>query len=77
MIDLFRELSNAFFGASGGSLVDCFSRPLPDDGQKPTAAEYNKELEQRGGLSWLSAPWLYTECYLCMFLQGLHRLTWS
>ena len=42
-------------------------RPIPDDGQEPTVAEYNKELEQRGNLSWCNGPWLYMECYMCMF----------
>lgn len=42
-------------------------RPIPDDGLEPTAAEYNKELEQRGNLSWCNGPWLYMECYMCMF----------
>ncbi|BCR84912.1 damage-control phosphatase ARMT1 family protein [Aspergillus chevalieri] len=37
---------------------------IPDDGQEPTAAEYNKELEQRGNLSWCNGPWLYLECYM-------------
>lgn len=51
-------------------------RPLPDDGQEPTAAEYNAELEKRGPLSWLSAPWLFTECYLCMFCFTGDEVFW-
>jgi hypothetical protein len=38
-------------------------RPLPDDGQKDVEG-YNKELEALGPPSWLSVPWLFSECYL-------------
>ncbi|CAL3964528.1 unnamed protein product [Diplocarpon coronariae] len=37
--------------------------PLADDGQADVAG-YNQELEQLGGPSWFSVPWLYAECYL-------------
>ncbi|KAL2268907.1 hypothetical protein VTJ83DRAFT_3753 [Remersonia thermophila] len=38
--------------------------PLRDDGF-PDVAVYNDELARRGGnLTWLDAPWLFTECYL-------------
>ncbi|KAK3308303.1 uncharacterized protein B0T15DRAFT_104793 [Chaetomium strumarium] len=37
--------------------------PLRDDGY-PDVAGYNKELEQLGSITWLKAPWLFTECYL-------------
>ncbi|KAK4157548.1 hypothetical protein C8A00DRAFT_40123 [Chaetomidium leptoderma] len=37
--------------------------PIRDDGQ-PDVAGYNKELEQLGNITWLKAPWLFTECYL-------------
>ena len=70
MIGHFRKLHHALFAPWKDLLLICSSRPLSDDGQQPTAAEYNKELEHHGGLSWLNAPWLYTECYLCMFFTG-------
>ncbi|KAG7289410.1 hypothetical protein NEMBOFW57_005781 [Staphylotrichum longicolle] len=37
--------------------------PIRDDGH-PDVAGYNKELEQLGNITWLKAPWLFTECYL-------------
>ncbi|KAL2152317.1 hypothetical protein VTH82DRAFT_5501 [Thermothelomyces myriococcoides] len=37
--------------------------PIRDDGF-PDVAVYNKELEQLGPITWLKAPWLFTECYL-------------
>ncbi|KAL2015733.1 hypothetical protein VTK56DRAFT_4904 [Thermocarpiscus australiensis] len=37
--------------------------PIRDDGY-PDVAVYNKELEQLGNITWLKAPWLFTECYL-------------
>ncbi|KAK4100180.1 DUF89-domain-containing protein [Parathielavia hyrcaniae] len=37
--------------------------PILDDGY-PDVAGYNKELEQLGNITWLKAPWLFTECYL-------------
>lgn len=38
--------------------------PLADDGESDIAI-YNKELADRGELSWFDAPWLFAECYLC------------
>ena len=38
-------------------------RPLPDDGE-PDIPGYNKELEQLSPLTWLNAPWLFSECYM-------------
>lgn len=66
MIDSCREFAHCERRDEETS-ADLACRPLPDDGQEPTAAEYNAELEKRGPLSWLDAPWLFTECYLCMF----------
>ncbi|EAS30514.3 uncharacterized protein CIMG_05993 [Coccidioides immitis RS] len=37
--------------------------PLEDDGEGDIET-YNKELEERGELTWFNAPWLFTECYL-------------
>ncbi|KAK2875615.1 hypothetical protein FQN49_001575, partial [Arthroderma sp. PD_2] len=37
--------------------------PLPEDGESDIAG-YNKELTERGDISWLNAPWLFAECYL-------------
>lgn len=41
--------------------------PLADD-EEPDIAIYNKELADRGELSWFDAPWLFTECYLCSWM---------
>lgn len=38
-------------------------KPILDDGF-PDVAGYNAELAQLGPITWLSAPWLFTECYL-------------
>lgn len=45
-------------------MINTRNRPLEDDGESDITI-YNKELEERGGLVWFNAPWLYTECYLC------------
>ncbi|KAK4233525.1 hypothetical protein C8A03DRAFT_19419 [Achaetomium macrosporum] len=37
--------------------------PIRDDGY-PDVAGYNNELQQLGNITWLKAPWLFTECYL-------------
>ncbi|EGD87835.1 hypothetical protein H112_04305 [Trichophyton rubrum D6] len=37
--------------------------PLADDGESDITI-YNKELADRGELSWFDAPWLFAECYL-------------
>ncbi|KAK3906366.1 putative UPF0364 protein [Staphylotrichum tortipilum] len=38
-------------------------KPIRDDGF-PDVAGYNQELAQLGPVTWLNAPWLFTECYL-------------
>jgi hypothetical protein len=40
---------------------------LPEDGNEDVAG-YNAELAQRGEVSWLSAPWLYSECYMYRYV---------
>jgi damage-control phosphatase, subfamily III len=39
------------------------NRPLQDDGY-PDIVGYNKELAERKDVTWLSCPWLFSECYL-------------
>ncbi|OJD14241.1 hypothetical protein AJ78_05399 [Emergomyces pasteurianus Ep9510] len=48
--------------------------PLESDGESDIAG-YNKELEERGGLTWFNAPWLYTECYLYRRINVLFALS--
>lgn len=49
-------------------------RPLEDDG-KNDIVKYNKELEQRGELTWLNCPWLFSECYLYRRMNTFFTLT--
>lgn len=44
--------------------------PLQDDGGSDVKA-YNDELSRTGPMSWLSAPWLYSECYMYRYIHGL------
>lgn len=37
--------------------------------------EYNKELQRIGPLTWLSAPWLYSECYMYRFIASFFTTT--
>lgn len=51
-----------------------FPRPIADDGESDVAA-YNAELAKLGPLSWLKAPWLFTECYLFRRMSTFFRLS--
>ena len=42
--------------------------PIVDDGSRDVC-DYNQELETLNRLTWLNAPWLYTECYLYRLLH--------
>ncbi|PGG96828.1 hypothetical protein AJ79_09434 [Helicocarpus griseus UAMH5409] len=48
--------------------------PLENDGEADIA-DYNKELEARGGITWFGAPWLYTECYLYRRINVIFTLS--
>lgn len=57
-------------------LLDAFKQdkeiePFTKDqvAQYPHLAEYNDELAKFGSISWLSAPWLYSECYFYQLLE--------
>jgi hypothetical protein len=48
--------------------------PLEDDGGSDIKA-YNEELARIGPVSWLSAPWLYSECYMYRYIHTLFQTT--
>jgi hypothetical protein len=37
---------------------------LPEDERLSDVEDWNSQLRQIQGCSWLAAPWLFTECYL-------------
>lgn len=48
--------------------------PMPDDGGADIRG-YNEELQALGNASWLSAPWLYTECYMYRLINTFFSIS--
>ena len=58
-----KEIQNKISSLKKSMASNARLEPLQADGG-PDIKDYNDELDALGKVSWLNAPWLYTECYM-------------